>query len=97
MEYDLIKQLEDAGFPFKGEERYEPSLKELIVACTSTQGGNFALHQNFRTDDRQWCAWLINSNAQNPTAYDFKEYSSTSEEAVGKLWLALNRREDHAV
>lgn len=96
MNYELAKQLKDAGFPqsdecehcgnFLGgtfrladEDVYRPTLSELIEAC----GDNFEslmlrLHNH---------TWAVSS----PLAMlgGFK----TPEEAVAKLWLALNKKQ----
>lgn len=99
MDYVLAKELKDAGFPqgrWDGEDDYVPTLEELIEACTSNRGGNFALHQNKRDDEQQWCAWLINSmpSGENPhdRTYDLKMYGRSPDEAAARLWIALNKK-----
>lgn len=102
MTYELAKQLKDAGFPqrppnieekvewefvstsISDEQCYVPTLSELIEACGDGLG---ELHNNgngqflagggaFDTYDWEW---------------EFKTVG-TPEEAVAKLWLALNSK-----
>lgn len=63
-----------------------PSLPELIEAC----GGGFKALQRTITDDMQpaWEAFALGKNN-----YPGQEGGSTPEEAVGNLWLALNKKE----
>jgi hypothetical protein len=102
MEYELARELKDAGFPQKDimaggvsyiansndqhpNPCYFPTLSELIEACGSR---NFILGSN------------IYNREQNPIPkwdaqiYDYKTRTigtgATSEEAVARLWLALN-------
>lgn len=91
MKYELAQQLKDAGFPqrqgcsaclyntaFNGmdENVYLPSLSELINAC----GENFGCLQYNQTF---WQA--------NHTTKSIEGIGDTSEEAVAKLWLELNK------
>ncbi len=84
MNYELAKQLKDAGFPQdeccvhgkSGHDHvFEPSLSELIEAC----GDEF--HGLWRVMDE----WF----AKDARGLEIK--GSTPEEAVAKLWLALNK------
>ena len=97
MTYELAKELKEAGFPehvFDGEHckrdcwlrdgigRKEhlhcPSLSELIEAC----GKDFySVNQNATSDGKGWSAesWSIGDI----------ETGTTPEEAVARLWLAL--------
>lgn len=96
MEYELVKQLKDAGFPVKEaktleemEKSYDgwlipPTLSELIEAC----GEDFNLL--IRVPDNTW-------EAGQGFNHVFKEKQigasgSTPEEAVAKLWLQLNKK-----
>ena len=110
MNYELAKELKEAGFPQKvyigtkffpypdsnervwdSEESLTPpnppdmaicpTLSELIEAC----GGKiFGLQRN----DKGWSAW-----AKFPDAEETPEqYGVTPEEAVARLWLALNKK-----
>jgi serine/threonine protein kinase HipA of HipAB toxin-antitoxin module len=94
MTYELAKQLKDAGFPLRkpGQERvyFEiveegksagifiyPTLSELIEAC----GDRF---YHLRKSVKWFAAAMF-----DPT--DVRElWGDTPEEAVAKLWLALN-------
>ena len=93
MNYELCKQLKDAGFPQKdrpfcvstemeidekGEQVrcYMPSLSELIEAC----GKEF----DYLRDWSEY--WLAVSGG------GLEGQGSTPEEAVTKLWLALNKK-----
>ena len=85
MNNELVKKLKEAGFPqdknFLSNDFvnsvYEPTLSELIEAC----GSGFT-HLN-RESVKEWCAYDYNG-------YSPDEPSSTPEEAVANLWLALN-------
>lgn len=72
----------DAGQRVENEVA-APTLSELIAAC----GDKFALHKN-RT---HWKAWQINSNPRERNAADFEETGETPEEAVARLWIALQK------
>jgi hypothetical protein len=113
MTYELVKQLKDAGFPYKEtsihdvikvvdgkKERivdgyiFPPTLSELIEACRDGQYGAFALFEN--KEKNYWVAEIINSIPSGPTPYqnelDVTQHGLAPEEAVGKLWLALNQK-----
>ena len=104
MTYELAKELKDAGFPqpaldFKGEflfseygepldtQAYAPILSELIEACGTNFGGLV------RLSDGTW-------NAATPVVDTGMSYGnpstevegSTPEDAVARLWLALNEQ-----
>jgi hypothetical protein len=95
MNYELAKELKDAGFPQEGhkvifpdkeiytfnEPIHVPTLSELIEACGDC---GLALIQ---TDQEAWEA---------KSGYDVDDYTekgegSTPEEAVARLWLAINK------
>lgn len=88
MTYELAKQLKDARFP--GSENWEfmedeirtlrplPTLSELIEAC----GDEFKVLE--RVAKNKWI--IVGSDKRNPRLAD------TPEEAVAKLWLALNKK-----
>lgn len=85
MNYELAKQLKDAGFPWKGpffenEEYYReyyPTLSELIEAC----GDKFdALVSSERSG-----GWMATDGR------GLSGDGSTPEEAVANLWLELNK------
>lgn len=92
MNYDLVRELGDAGFKFKtlvevdNEKRFVistansgyrvPTLEELIEKC----GEKF--YRLVKTKEG-WQAWGIAENY-------FCVEGSTPKEAVTRLWLALN-------
>ena len=105
LSYELAKQLKDAGFPqdFEREDAYYltnqglrvhypnqvkevadpayiPTLSELISACANNFGGmdHFPYEQinKFRAYSRNGISKVV--------------YGLTPEEAVARLWLALN-------
>ena len=100
MKYELAKQLKDAGFPEdrdykkvdvdflagKMSEYYQnPTLSRLIEAC----GDDFkGLDKNaiWEAQGIYWCC------AEHGEGRKFGQ-GETPEEAVAKLWLALNRRQ----
>ena len=96
MEYKLALALKDAGFPLnrrwdmvkprpesatEGISLNNPTLSELIEACD----GN---HKAFDLDHRMGKAhgWYASGGG-------FTEKGKTPEEAVAKLWLALNKND----
>ena len=102
MEYELAKQLKDTGFPqkspretwctecnetalyarcYKHKKEYIvfPTLSELIEAC----GDDF--FRLIRADEGIWAA---------SDTHHYRYESSTPEEAVAKLWLELNKKND---
>jgi hypothetical protein len=99
MHYDLALELKNAGFPQYGkgtwtlpldrlvgrrdDRVYVPTLEELIDAC----GERFtSLDQVFKPKEGNTYepSWLANS----------MERGSTATEAVARLWLALNQRNE---
>ena len=104
MTYELAKELKDAGFPqpaldFKGgflfaesgepvdTQAYVPTLSELIEACGKNFGGLV------RLSNGTWNAATpvidTGMNYGNPST---EVEGSSPEEAVSRLWLALNKR-----
>ena len=99
MNYELAKQLSDAGFPQGGKGKwvlppdtiiarrddriYGPTLSELIEAC----GSNF--QALFREQDR----WTAQQElpANDPSGKFHIATAVTPEDAVALLWLALNK------
>lgn len=94
--YELAKKLQNCGFPNKigliGELRHNsitgdtisvPSLSELIEAC----GDDFIELE--KVEDKWWAKgkWEYCGGGKIPR---FDVSDSTPEEAVAKLWLALN-------
>lgn len=99
MNYELAKELKDSGFPgnpqldvLESWEEHEevdfPTLSELIEAC----GKDFLMvgrHAHLREagDPNRWFA-----SGKITKAKWIKRYGSTPEEAVARLWLALNSK-----
>lgn len=98
MNYELTNQLKDAGFPLHSNENISvfnvddviyatPTLSELIEACG----------EDLKQIDRilQWKEkpdWFALSHSINPDSRrDIGEFGKTPEEAVARLWLALNK------
>lgn len=101
MNYELAKELKDAGFPQTGKGsflilkpadvgmstasqtmKYVPTLSELIEACGV---GNFILRNDLLTE-----AW--HAQKDNDRKICCGGNGSTPEEAVARLWLALNKK-----
>jgi len=89
MNYELAKQLKDAGFQnglgcghcgYDGTEDLPPTLSELIEAC----GDRFQYVR--RNNDGTF--WAMDSFG-NQTSDE-----QTPEEAVAKLWIELNKRNE---
>jgi len=103
MQYELAKKLKDAGFPQADPNRalnvgtfqyvgdnsdketlcYIPTLSELIEAC-----GHY-FYQLTKEDDGSWTCASINGYPKSGFGVT---NSPTLEEAVAKLWLALNKK-----
>lgn len=92
MNYELLKELKDAGFSQgvkKGEVEYKPehgllhkpTLSELIEACGMTLLG---LTRGIEDDKHIWIA--SSGIGLNDVT------GSTPEEAVARLYLALNKK-----
>lgn len=105
MNYDLAKELKNAGFPYKEGDGYilvngrrvgdmwqgegqesackVPTLAELIEACKDEYDSysSFALECNGGTN---WSASVGHMDR-------ITRKGSTPEEAVARLWLALNK------
>lgn len=98
MNHELIQQLRDAEFPYL--EKYTslrdflyvpkpdgaikkisvPTLSELIAACGK---GSFTLNSTeIRGHNNSWYAEIK----------EYSEVGSTPEEAVARLWFALNQK-----
>jgi hypothetical protein len=104
MDYKLAKQLKNAGFPQEGYKIYcyntstengcyaEPTLPELIDACGENK---FVLWKG----NTKWLAirandnsWVNDEGVDVEIMYqDFIGEGETSEEAVARLWLRLNK------
>lgn len=85
MNYELVKELREAGFPYPWVENdvFVPSLDQLIEAC----GDGF--RHLFRYEDGSWAAM---SSSITPEVSEIgAQNASTPEEAVARLWLVLNK------
>lgn len=99
MNYELAKQLKDAGFPLKervimsqqiGNELHQisewyPTLSELIEACGEEFSG-LDRDKDSSSGEVYWLAkaWSLDKNT----------YGSTPEESVANLWLKLNENKN---
>jgi hypothetical protein len=107
MNYELAKQLKDAGFPFNlctpednagkafvdnGYFYKWPTLSELIAAC----GKDFhELHhcQYGFADSKNW-RWTAYPHTHDQHTFNAMQFKGqTPEEAVADLWLALNEKQ----
>lgn len=100
MNYSLVKQLRDAGFPkyWKGFDMHDPAVLEkdwmlMYEYCYSPslteliQACGDKFHQlGYFSSENLWGA-----SAQNNTGLDLFGHQ-TPEEAVSKLWLELNKK-----
>ena len=107
MNYELAKQLKDAGFPFRtslfasindntpldfnGTPYNVPTLSELIEAC-----GKYVLVGEI---DKEWIAFYSEDGFKSPVGLDAidtflvrSEHGTTPEEAVANLYLALHAK-----
>lgn len=88
MNYELVKELKDAGFPFAQyrpkHQTTDPTLSELIEAC----GGGVLL---WGCEFHGWYAseQLCPARHTLKDTIDAEPQGSTPEEAVARLWLAL--------
>lgn len=102
MNYELAKKLKDAGFPNsrawldngagywvdKGEFVYEvPTFSELIEAC-----GDCLSHIK-KYNGNWWAVSHCGHKEHETDGNNIEEAAPTPEEAVARLWLALNRKE----
>jgi len=101
MNYELVKQLKDAGFSNMGdvpltqnmvggvmEYQNLPRLSELIEACGAD---DICLSR----EDGTWKAMYGNSSevaVLNEWDGDYCATGNSIEEAVARLWLALNKK-----
>lgn len=92
LSYEQVNELKEAGFPQKsmtigepkeytGDGSYIPTLSELVEAC-GEQLDILQRHGNM---------WDAVSFSLKPDE-QFDTYFSTPEEAVARLWLALNKK-----
>jgi hypothetical protein len=94
MNYELAKQLKEAGFKQHGDNQdgyandggYEPTLSELIEACGGIlvwgcKDHNYYASKQFCPTEHKKLEDVIEANTEG----------KTPEEAVAKLWLELNK------
>ena len=98
MTFELAKQLKDAGWKYSSWQEYEPTLSELIKACGDEFKGLLPpgiMHNEWEAIRK--LGWIKpaaeDSNPQYKAIYkDWDTWGGkTPEEAVAKLWLALNK------
>ena len=85
MNYELAKELKDAGFPMPTilGQAYKPDLSQLMEACGNDDRG-FSLSRILG----QWTAQTPKGEIEDWEQKVGK--GSTPEEAVARLWLSLN-------
>jgi hypothetical protein len=97
MDYALAKQLKENGlrwstvdlFDLKKAENY-PTLEELIAAVPKNIGkATFVLGS--ANQGTEWVACYFDFVTNRGS--EFNESGNTPSEAVGRLWLALNKHE----
>lgn len=90
MTYELAKELKDAGFPQNMPQMdgwpCKPTLSELIEECGKAMYGMYRA-------DVLWHATGGKDVDDDRFMITFEEDGSTPEEAVARLWLALNKKE----
>ena len=106
MTYELAKELKEAGFPqvvtehtliytpfgelkFEGEiDCIAPTLSELIDACGPTHPTHIFYQFCLIRSENEWCAGYMDDEMQTTLPI---EKGTTPEEAVARLWLALQK------
>jgi hypothetical protein len=99
MDYELVRQLRDAGFPLKPHPKWAadkdgpmvpefitPTLEELIEMC----GNNFDILVH---DERGVINYKMHRREEKWSASSWSRevaFGSTPTEAVARLWLALH-------
>ena len=97
MQYELAKELKDAGFPMDYElENFTEfdkqgnwiniDLSELIEAC----GGKMDRLENLVKNE--WEAGEIDYGCEGDTWFCLSGKGTTPEESVARFWLALNKK-----
>ena len=94
LSYELAKELKDAGYPgleylHTLREEIYPTLSELIEACGDSIMGIYFKADNPEGRVSAWTRrWLTDDQLDK----DVERYGHTPEEAVARLWLALNKK-----
>lgn len=90
--YSVVADLRGDALTLDGKENVcIPTLSELIEACGKDlpferNGLAYTFSLNYEGEKKKWCACFDGLYG----AYDLK-YGSTPEEAVARLWLALDK------
>ena len=102
MNYELAKQLQEAGFPCKyiiGElndertsNKYFPTLSELIEACGKF--GLFSLFKKLDDSEPTEVYWLAHNWGYGTYPKLTESIGYSPEEAVARLWLSLNKKQN---
>ncbi len=103
MIHELAKQLRDAGFPnAKFEGSWTPTLSELIEACgedkflalelTCPSKGLWHASTKTHECDCRRCKRMLAENPEYLAVNWEIADGKTPEEAVAKLWLAINKK-----
>lgn len=97
MNYELAKEVKNAGLESKHSSEdaeypdkdgyVPPNLSELIEACGD--GFRSLTYHSKRTNESTYRRWIAKSGARTGK---FLRSGHTPEEAVAKLWLALNKK-----
>lgn len=90
----LGKKQEDHVFTIDCDLQFIPTLSELIRALSNIQEKNDVLHPfelSYIVDHENGNEWF--SGYGVAVNYPFGEVGKTPEEAVARLWLALNKHE----
>lgn len=91
MNYELAKQLKDAGYPQPSlygvpvileDGVYYPTLEEMIEACEDKDSYGFILKKH----PDYWSAIIYRNGMQDGSV------GKTPTEAVASLWVALNEK-----
>ena len=95
MDYELAKQLKEAGFPEGAllsrtyiQEVYIPTLSELIEAC-GNGFNNVGRYRGEKTDSKYVCNYTGNNVNDNEDRWESE--GETLEESVAKLYLKLKK------
>ena len=107
MQYELLKQLAEAGFPHnlcewtdehpeRDSNRHVPEvgLSELIEAVRISKDNNFSLVYNDEWsiyEEPKENRWQARYYPHTPIVF-YEAEGTTPEEAVAKLWLAINKK-----
>lgn len=110
MNYELAKELKDAGYPqtvgggdeyhdpskTNGGYAYGPTLFELIEAC-GAEFNMVNITANADQVNKKWHALAGYVMELSDALTNTHTFGATPEEAVARLWLALNRPYDQTI